>query len=199
MSSSTSADPPISTLGIYVDPTMSVKGNIRAIHTVATAVGFIQKKVAEHVTQTYNLDPPLAPMDLRGRYFPAGKLSIQTDRLPTNSKCHLSPGAEPNVQLSVVGNGGLTALFSPNDEQSRRIQDRITHLARQEKENLVLAETNKRLSNALVDDIKTPSNLASGSRKSEFHHLNQGLHADRRSFQSNRRKQSPQSRILMVG
>jgi hypothetical protein len=65
------------------------------------------------------------------------------------------PGAEPNDQLSVVGNSGLTALFSPNDEQSRRIQDRITHLARQEKENLVLAETNKRLSNALVDDIKT--------------------------------------------
>jgi hypothetical protein len=82
------------------------------------------------------------------------------------------PGAKPNDQLSVVGNGGLTALFSPNDEQSRRIQDRIAHLAHQEKENLVLAETNKRLSNALVDDIKTPSNLASGSRKSEFHHPN---------------------------
>ena len=89
MASSTSTDPPVSTLGIYVDPTMSVKGNIRATHTVATAVGFIQKKVAEHVTQTYNLDPPLAPMDLRGRYFPAGKLSVQIDRFPT--KCHLSP------------------------------------------------------------------------------------------------------------
>jgi hypothetical protein len=84
MASSTSADPP--TLGIYVDPTMSVKGNIRAIHTVSTAVGFIQKKVAEQVTHAYNLDPPLGPMDLRGRYFPAGKLSIQTDRLPANSK-----------------------------------------------------------------------------------------------------------------
>ena len=83
MASSTGTDLPILTLGIYVDPTMSVKGNIRAIHTVATAVGFIQKKVAEHVTQTYNLDPPLAPMDLRGRYFPAGKLTTQTDRLPT--------------------------------------------------------------------------------------------------------------------
>jgi hypothetical protein len=155
MASSTGTDPPILTLGIYVDPTMSVKGNIRAVHTVATAVGFIQKKVAEHVTQTYDLDPPLAPMDLRGRYFPAGKLTIHTDRLPTHSRCHL-PGAEPNDQLSVVGNSGLTALFSPNDEQSRRIQDRIAHLARQEKENLVLAETNKRLSNALVDDINNP-------------------------------------------
>jgi len=86
-------------------------------------------------------------MDLRGRYFPAG--------------------AEPNDQLSVIGNSGLTALFSPNDEQSHRIQDRITHPARQEKENLVLAETNKRLSNALVDDIKTTSNLASGSGKKQ--------------------------------
>ena len=56
MSLSTSTDPPISTLGIYVDPTMSVKGNIRATHTVATTVGFMQKKVADHVTQTYNLD-----------------------------------------------------------------------------------------------------------------------------------------------
>jgi len=93
------------------------------------------------------LDPPLAPMDLRGRYFPAG--------------------AEPNGQLSVVGNSGLTALFSPNDEQSRRIQDRIAHLARQEKENLVLAETNKRLSNALVDDINNSSSLPSGSGKKQ--------------------------------
>ena len=91
MSSSTSADPPISTVGIYVDPTMSVKGNIRPIHTVATAVGFIQKTVAEHVTQTFNLDPPLVPMDLRGRYFPVGKLTAQTDRFPTHSNCHLSP------------------------------------------------------------------------------------------------------------
>jgi hypothetical protein len=82
--------------------------------------------------------------------------------------------AEPNDQLSVVGNSGLTALFSPNDEQSRHIQDRIAHLARQEKENLVLAETNKRLSNALVDDINNPLSLPSGNGKSECHHLNQG-------------------------
>ena len=104
------------------------------------------------------------------------------------------PGAEPNDRLSFIGNSGLTALFSPNDEQSRRIQDRIAHLARQEKENLVLAETNKRLSNTLVDDINTLS-LPSGSGKSEFHHLNQGLHADRQSFpeQSNKMKPMEQS------
>jgi len=65
-------------------------------------------------------------------------------------------GAEPTNQLSAIWTSGFTALFSPNNEQSRRIQDRITYLqvAEQKKENSVSAETNKRLSNALVDDIK---------------------------------------------
>ena len=85
----------------------------------------------------------------------------------------------------------ITVLFSPNDEQSRRIQDRITHLAKQEKENLVLAETNKRWSNILVDDIKNLSNLASGSAKSEFHHLNRGLHTYRSISPESSKKTKP--------
>jgi hypothetical protein len=60
------------------------------------------------------------------------------------------------TDLSVIWNTVSRPLFSPNDEQSRCIQDPITHLARQEKENLGLAETNKRLPNALVDDRRKP-------------------------------------------
>jgi uncharacterized protein YhaN len=46
------------------------------------------------------------------------------------------------------------------------------------------------LSNALVDDINNPSSLPSGS-KSEFHHLNQGLHADRQNFPEQLKKIKP--------
>ena len=60
---------------------------------------------------------------------------------------------------------------------------------------MVLADTNKRLSNALVDDVNNPSSLPSGTGKSECHYLDRGLHPDRQSFpeQSKKMKLTEQS------
>ena len=60
---------------------------------------------------------------------------------------------------------------------------------------MVLADTNKRLSNALVDDVNNPSSLPSGTGKSECHYLDWGLHPDRQSFpeQSKKMKLTEQS------
>lgn len=68
----------IPTLGIYYDPTTSVKSSRPATAKVEDALAFLQVSVASTVTEKYGLVPPLNPMDLQGSYYPSGKLFIST-------------------------------------------------------------------------------------------------------------------------
>ncbi|KIM72202.1 hypothetical protein PILCRDRAFT_744773 [Piloderma croceum F 1598] len=57
----------------------------------------------------------------------------------------------------------MTVLFRPNTQQKRRIMNRVTQLADQEKENLNLAERNRALADSLADELKKSSSRSSSS------------------------------------
>jgi uncharacterized coiled-coil DUF342 family protein len=105
-------------------------------NTVSGAMGILQSHISERVTKMYNLDPPMDRYDMRAKYFPAG--------------------AEPDDSLSVCRPNGLTAIFSPKDETSRRIR------AQKAQENQTSVEPNPTL--ATDTDAASQSSTPAVSR-----------------------------------
>jgi hypothetical protein len=77
----------------------------------------------------------------------------------------LSPAKATDL-LSDIGTDGMTVLFRPNAQQKRRIMNRVTQLADQEKENLNLVEQNRALADSLADELKKSSSRSSSSMSS---------------------------------
>jgi uncharacterized coiled-coil DUF342 family protein len=105
-------------------------------NTVSGAMGILTGHISERVTKMYNLDPPMDRYDMRAKYFPAG--------------------AEPDDSLSVCRPNGLTAIFSPKDETSRRIR------AQKAQENQTSVEPNPTL--ATDTDAASQSSTPAVSR-----------------------------------
>lgn len=105
-------------------------------NTVSGAMGILSGHISERVTKMYNLDPPMDRYDMRAKYFPAG--------------------AEPDDSLSVCRPNGLTAIFSPKDETSRRIR------AQKAQENQTSVEPNPTL--ATDTDAASQSSTPAVSR-----------------------------------
>ena len=53
------SDTKVKAMGIFIDPTMTVNGNIPGQVTVQTAVGRLQPDLARRVSSVYDLNPPL--------------------------------------------------------------------------------------------------------------------------------------------
>jgi hypothetical protein len=58
--------------GIFIDSTMTVKGQVGSDNTITWAVRKLQPDVARAVNDTFNLQPPLNPDEMQVKYFPSG-------------------------------------------------------------------------------------------------------------------------------
>ena len=65
------SDTKVEAMGIFIDPTMTVNGNIPGQVTVQTAVGRMQPDLARRVSGAYDLNPPLDATKMRTVHFPS--------------------------------------------------------------------------------------------------------------------------------
>ncbi|KAG2140593.1 hypothetical protein DEU56DRAFT_797597 [Suillus clintonianus] len=126
----------VTATAIWTDDRNTCKGQLRASYTVDYAVGILSNQICKHVSAVYGLDPPLEPFAMQAKCFP--------------------PDAEPSDLLSDWSSTGLTALISPDDESTRRIQ---THLDKQAQADQTSDERNTTLAtdtdSALISQSST--------------------------------------------
>ncbi|KAG1790688.1 uncharacterized protein HD556DRAFT_1537677 [Suillus plorans] len=137
-----SSESTIAVTAIWTDDQNTIKGDLLgSSNTVAMAVGILGNHISKHMTKVYGLDPPLNPLAMRAKYF---------------------PDVKPSDMLNVCRPNGLTAIFSPNVETTRRIK---TQLAQKAQANQISVETNTALATNTATTSQS-STQAAPSRRS---------------------------------
>jgi hypothetical protein len=67
------SDTRVKAMGIFIDSTMTVGGNIPPQATVGAAVGKMRPDLARHISGLYDLHPPLDPTRMRAVHFPTSE------------------------------------------------------------------------------------------------------------------------------
>lgn len=171
MSSGSNSDR-IAARGIWVGPTNTVNTKLQANATVEAAVGFLQCEVAKHVNSMYGLSPPLKPSTMQAQYFPSGRRPAYVLFVvePNSNVSH--KGADLADQMNVCRNTGLTALFSPSFQDSRRIGNL---LVQKNQEHTRLIESHKALAEVAINDL-SKSEGSAGNGMHQHYSNNLGIH-----------------------